>query len=185
MAKIAVKFLFCTLICLVFVSCGSLKSIHYVGEKLPVFDKEMQDECIWQFEDRVFQVHPIDSSTATISSLEWDETQKKYSKRDGIIFLSALKDDEFYFLNLKLEDEEIYTIFRIIGATNEMDFIFFTVNTKTIEKHRKTGKVKVSKNGSDYILHLTKKELDDYARENRHELFNHDIAGIIKRIHCK
>ena len=185
MAKIIKKVFILTMICLVFVSCASMKSKHYAGEKSPVFDGEMQGECIWQFEDRVFHVHPIDSSTAVVSSLEWDKTQKRYNEKKATISLSAFKEDEFYFLNLKLENEGVYTIFRIIGATNEKDFILFTVDAKTIERHMKAGKVKASKKGNDYILDLAKKELDAYVKENLNELFNHDIAGIIRRIHCK
>jgi hypothetical protein len=50
-----------------------------------------------------------------------------------------------------------------------------------LKKDMKEGKLKALKKGKyDFILQLTKEELDNYVRQNMNELFDYDSPGIIK-----
>ncbi|MCK5543209.1 MAG: hypothetical protein KAI40_11010 [Desulfobacterales bacterium] len=185
MIKIIVKLFCCTMISLFLVSCSSLKSEHYVGQKLPIHE-ELEEESIWQFEDKVFYVRvvsPANSPIITASSLQWNKLKNKYEIKTSQVTVTELKiddADDSLFLNLKEEKEGLYTILRLIPSSSDKDMVIFTVDKGTIKKHIKEGKVKAVKKGDAFILKLTKEELDSYIRENLNEIFDYGGAGIIK-----
>ncbi|MEA3346863.1 MAG: hypothetical protein U9Q21_02100 [Candidatus Auribacterota bacterium] len=177
MFKTVIKLTGCVIISLFLTSCASLKSKHYVGIKEPIEKEDLEEESIWQFEDKVFYVRALDPATAIASSLKWDDSKKEYKIITTQVVLTKL--DEHLFLNLKGEKEDLYTILRLTGSMDGT-MIIFTVDDEEIEKHIKEGKVKAIKKGDNFILELTKEELDSYVRENLNNLFDYDIAGIIK-----
>lgn len=179
------RYLICFITCLALASCGSMKSRHVPGEPVTVFDTDMKKECLWLFEGQVFHVTPTGPATAVVASLEWDDTKKKYLKQSGHIILSAIDGEELAFLNIKMENDDYYTILRIIGTTNEEDFILFTIDSDTIQRHVDQGIITALKKEGDYFFNLDKKELDNYVKKYRDKLFDHDIAGVLERLHCR
>ncbi|MCP3898755.1 MAG: hypothetical protein GY707_03365 [Desulfobacteraceae bacterium] len=179
----------CIMISGILMSCSSLKSEHYVGEKLPIHEL-LQKESIWQFKDTVFYVRTGGDShefVTTATALQWNELKNKYDIKTSKIVLTKLpnKDvdvDDSRFLNLKNDKDDLYTILRLIPANNDKDLIIFTVNDNVIEKHIKEGKVKAVEKSKDFILKLTKEELDNYIKENLNEIFDYSAAGIIQPI---
>ena len=187
MFKIIMK-LFCfTMISLFLVSCSSMKSEHYVGKKIPI-QEELEEESIWQFEDKVFYVRTIgseDSATITASALQWNKSKKKYEVEIFQVALTQLEinnSDDALFLNLKDDKDGLYKIFRLSPSTNEKDMVIFTIDTEVIKKHIQEGKVKAVKEEDGFLLKLTKEELDDYVRNNVNEIFDFGSAGVIKSL---
>jgi hypothetical protein len=160
-------------------SCASLKSKHYVGEKESGAEKDLKKETIWQFQEKVYYVRAIDPQTLIASTLEWNDEKKKYEVKTSQIVISKLNEN--LFLNLKPEKEDLYTILRLSPSTDKIMAIF-TVDSDIIQKHMKEGRVKAVKKGDDFILELSKEQLDKYVQENINDLFNYKNAGIIKAI---
>jgi hypothetical protein len=164
-----------------------MKSEHYVGKKIPI-QEELEEESIWQFEDKVFYVRTIgseDSATITASALQWNKSKKKYEVEIFQVALTQLEinnSDDALFLNLKDDKDGLYKIFRLSPSTNEKDMVIFTIDTGVIKKHIKEGKVKAVKEEDGFLLKLTKEELDDYVRNNVNEIFNFGSAGVIKSL---
>lgn len=187
MLKILFRLVGCTIICLAIVSCSSMKSEHFVGEKIPI-QEELEEESIWQFEDKVFYVRTLgsgESATITASSMQWNKSKKKYEIETSQVVMTELDmggADDAYFLNLKDTKNGLYTILHLIGASNNRDMIFFTVDSETMKKHIQDGKVKAVDTKDGFILKLTKKELDNYIKENLSNVFNFGSAGVIKPI---
>jgi hypothetical protein len=157
-----------------------------VGEKVPI-QEELEEESLWQFEEKVFYVRTLgsgDSTNITASTMVWNKSKNIYEIKTSQVAMTRLGmgDSEGFFLNLKEEKDGLYKIFRLIPSTNEKDMIIFTVDTGIIKKHIKEGKVKAVKGKDGYILELTKEELDNYIRENLNEIFDFGGAGIIKSL---
>ncbi len=183
----AVRFFLCTMVSLVLVSCSSLKSEHYVGEQVPI-QEDLAQESIWQFEDQIFYVRGQgmeNPGTMTAWTLNWNESENRYEVIESRVVVTQLKLKDsraLLFLNLKEEKDDLYKIFRLIPSTNEQDAIIFTVDAGKIKEQIKNGKVKAFKKDGDFILQLTKKELDRYIKENADEIFDFSTAGIIRSI---
>ncbi len=184
MLKPLVRFICCILISVSLVSCSSLKSEHYVGELFTAANEKVKDTSVWEFDDKIFFVNVVDPSTLIASTMEWNETKKEHEIIKSKIVLTELEDPDAYFLNFKEGSEGLHTIVLLLPTKNERDYLVYTVNEDTIEKHIKEGKVKAVKKGNDYILKLSKNELDKYVRENFHTLFSLGGAGIIKAMDC-
>jgi len=187
MFKLIIKF-FCTaIISLSLSSCSTMKSEHYVGEKIPV-QEDFAEESIWQFEDTVFYVRTLgsgESATITASSLLWNKSEKKYKVKTAQVIITKLETgdtDESYFLNLKDEKEGLYTILHLVPSTNERDMVFFTIDTGTMRDHITEGKIKAVEQKDAFILKCSKEELDNYIRENLTEIFDFGGAGILKSL---
>jgi hypothetical protein len=154
-----------------------MKSKYYVGQKEPIDGKDIEKDSIWQVMDNVFYLRVIDPETLKASTLEWNASRNRYETKTFEVVLTKL--DEHFFLNLKKENEELYIILRMSASPQGM--ALFTVKDKKIEKDMKEGKLKALKKGKyDFILQLTKEELDNYVRQNMNELFDYDSPGIIK-----
>lgn len=179
MFKTVMTLVGCVIIIVSLTSCASLKSKYYVGEIEPIDEEEMIEESIWQYNDKVFFLRAIDSTTVIASSLDWRESEKAYKVITSQVVITTL--DEHLFLNLKEEKEDLYTILRLIPSMDG-EMVILTVDKEKIEKHIKEGRVKATKAGDDFILNLTKKELDVYIRENLNDLFDYDVAGVIRPI---
>jgi len=173
------KIFACCVFCLGIVSCASLKSKHYVGKKELGAEKDLKKETIWQFQEKVYYVRAVDPETLIASTLEWNDEKKKYEVKTSQIVISKLNEN--LFLNFKPEKEELYTILRFSPSTEQIMAVF-TVDGDIISKHIEEGKVKAVKKGDDFILELTKEELDKYVKENLNELFDYKHSGIIKAI---
>ena len=187
MFKLIIK-LFCTaIISLSFSSCSTMKSEHYVGEKIPV-QEDFAEESIWQFEDTVFYARtlgPGESATITASSLIWNKSEKKYKVKTAQVVITKLKTGdtgESYFLNLKDEKEGLYTILHLVPSTNERDMVFFTIDTGTMRDHINEGKIKAVEQKDEFILKCSKEELDNYIQGNLTEIFDFGGAGILKSL---
>ena len=167
------------LLCLGITSCSSLKSVHYVGEKEPSKGIGFNEETIWQFDKEVYYVRSTGPESIVASTLDWDEKNKQYVVSTYHIVVSKL--NETYFLNAKKEGDEYYTILLLSPSVEQM-FSVFSVDGKILDKHIETGKIKASKRNREYILDVTKDELDRYIQENVKELFDFKNSGIIKPI---
>jgi hypothetical protein len=185
MFKICLKFVCCIMISVFLVSCSSLKSEHYVGELSPAADEKVKDTSVWEFDDTIFFVNIVDSSTLIASTMKWNKAKKEHEIIKSKVILTELKGPNAYFLNFKEGSEDLYTILLLAPTKNEKDYLVYTVNEDTIKKHINEGKVKAIKKGGDYILKLSKEELDKYVRENFYTLFSLGGAGIIKAMDCK
>jgi len=157
-------------------SCTKLKSKHYVGEREILTTKEYEKESIWQYEDDVFYVRIIDSTTVIASSLEWKDSKKGYEVVTMEVVTTKIGKD--YFLNLK-EPDGLYNVLRII-STSDGSIVFLGVDDKKLDKDIEEDRIKVTKKDSDYIIDLDKSELDTYVSENINELFKVQTAGLIK-----
>ncbi len=190
MSKLIMKLFCCTMVSLFLVSCSSLKSEHYVGEKEKSIHGELQEESIWRFEDKVFYVRAKgtgDSATITVSSLVWSVTKQKYEVKTAQVVITSLESankdkDKSLFLNIKDTKDGLYKIFCLVPSTNNKDMVIFTIDSLAIEKHIKEGKVKAIEKKNDFILQLTKKELDNYIKENLNDIFEYGGAGILKSL---
>ena len=157
-------------------SCNQLKSKYYIGEKETIPMKELKSETIWQFGDDVFYLRILDSLNVIASSLEWQESDKEYKVKTFEVIFTNL--DEAKFLNVKGEDG-MYTLLRMVGA-DDGTIVFFTVNEEFMKNEIKQGQVRAKEDGSDYILDISKQELDNYVAKNINDLFSIKTPGIIK-----
>ncbi|MCP3899988.1 MAG: hypothetical protein GY707_09780, partial [Desulfobacteraceae bacterium] len=135
------------------------------------------------FDDKIFFVNVVDSSTLIASTMKWNETKKEHEVIKSEIVLTELEGPDAYFLNFK--EEGLYTIVLLAPTKNERDYLVYTINEDAIKKHIKEEKVKAVRKGNDYILKLSKEDLDKYVRENFYTLFSLGGAGIIKAMDCK
>ncbi len=182
--KTLLQLFFSIIIAMFLVSCSSLKSEHYVGELASFANEKVKDVSVWEFDDEIFFVNVVDSSTLVASTMEWNETKKEHVIIRREIILTELKEDPHaYFLNLKEGNENLYTILLLAPTLNERDYLVHTINKDTIKKHIKEGKIKAVKQGGDFILNLSKEELDQYISKNFYTLFSSG-AGIIKAMDC-
>jgi len=175
-------------ICCFLVSCASLKSEHFVGERFPGASAQQEDISLWEFEDNIFYVNVIDSSTLIASTLKWNKEKQEHEIIKREIILTQLKnhgkgDTTTLFLNLKKGDEDLYTILLLSTTSNEKDFLIYTVDKETLKKQIKAKKVKAVQQDDDFILKLTKKELDNYIRENVSDIFI-GPPGVLKPLKC-
>jgi hypothetical protein len=174
----------CMMISVSLVSCSSLKSEHYVGELLPAADEEIVDASLWEFDNQVFFVNVIDSSTLAASTLRRNKEKKEHEIIKSKIILTELEKPGAYFLNMKESTEDLYTILLLVPTKSEKAYLVYTVDNDIIKKHIKEGKVKAVQKGNDYILQLSKEELDKYIGENIETIFTLGNAGIVKALNC-
>lgn len=189
MVRTFAKISFCILIGLCLVSCSSLKSKHLVGQKAFVVDETTEETSLWEFEDNIFHVNAVDSSTLMASTLKWNKTKKIHEAIKREIVLTELRGSkekpvEAFFLNLRKPGEKLYTILLLGMTSNEKDWLIFTINDDVIKEHIKTGKTKAVRDGDDFILGLSKKDLDNYIAENLETIFSSGAAGVIKKLDC-
>ncbi len=160
-------------------ACSRMQSVHYVGEKNPMF-KEMPNAVgIWKHDDEVFHVKALDDFTAVASTLKWDKDRATFKTDSREIMITKLNDHTF----LNVKEGGLYTILRM-GYSFDDHLVLYTVRDEKIEEDIRKGTIKVRKSDdkNTYILDLSKKELDAYISANMNELFDFDNVGIITPI---
>ncbi len=85
--------IFCCILTSTFlVSCSSLKSEHFVGERAPMLDTQVTEVTLWEFDDKVFFVNVVDPSTLIASTMQWNKTKKEHEILKSKVVLTELKD---------------------------------------------------------------------------------------------
>jgi len=158
-------------------SCSQMRSKYYVGEKEKIPTGEVKKETIWQYEDDVYYVRVLDSLNVLASSLEWNGSVKEYRVKNYDVVFSKLKG--YSFLNIKLGEDGLYTIFRMVMSEDGI-IAFFIVNEERLKKDMEQGIIKATEKDSEFVMELNKNDLDNYVSENINELFKIKTPGIIK-----
>ncbi len=180
MLKALLKLFQLTAAMIILASCTSIKSEHYVGKIEPISDKEIGEETIWQFDDEVFHVKILSSEKAVGSQLKWNKEANKYETEDYDIIISKIGDA--LFLNIKKQNEKLYTILRLSPTVSD-EIVLFSVDKDVLTKHIAEGKLKATaKDKHTYTLEMTKEELDNYMTEHMNTIFDFNASEIIKPI---
>jgi hypothetical protein len=163
------------------ISCSTLKSPHYVGERQPAAEKDLADITVWKQGEDVYFVKRVDSNTLVAATLEWDSTVNDFSVRSFPFIVSKL--DDHIFLNVK--DGELYSIFRVAGACDDNEpstFLLFTIDDDIIKQDMADGTIRARNEGDDVIMECTKEDQDAYILENINTMIHMDGACIVRQI---
>ena len=175
------KFIMAVLLLLTVVSCNTLKSRHYVGERISNEEllKTFHEDSTWEFHESAIHVK-IAKDEIFASSVKWNPQKKLHEVETKTVIFSNIEDANF----INIKDGELYNILQI-GFASKNEFILYRVDEKKIKKDMKNKVIKGVSKGSflkedNYILDVTKNELDEYIRKNVSTLFCRDMVGILR-----
>ena len=166
-----------TALCLLCVSCASLKCKHFPGTQQMVTEKELSTKSVWKYGDEIYHVQVVSSNKVVATGVGWDrDVDSHYLEPFEVV---ASKLDDTLFLNVKKEG--MYTILRVVPA-GKNSMVLLTIDTDKVMSDFEQNKIKGSKEGGDYTLDCTKKELDEYIKANLNTLFSLEAAGVLELI---
>ena len=173
------KALMCPFLFLAIASCTQLKSVHFVGTKLPAFEEYKRDVSIWKNDSNVFYVMPINDYEASVATLEWDKDLSQFKQQEYQIIISEIGDHRF----LNVRSGGLFTIVRMAGAIDNQ-LVIFEASETNLKQDIKGGLLKIKQNSNKNVfqLDMSKQELDSYVEANIASLFEHSSVAIITPI---
>jgi hypothetical protein len=177
MIKRILSLTFAALLCISALSCTSMKSRHFVGQKKILAENELSQESVWKMGKDVFLVRRLDDSKLIVSSMGWDKKTQAYSVASYPLVVSEL--GEYTFLNIK--DGDLYTILRLVGAEGDA-VVLLTVDKDKLETDIETGQIEAYKDDHAFIFSGSKAALDRYIQTNIDTLFSLEAVGIAELI---
>jgi hypothetical protein len=164
-------------ICLSALSCTSMKSRHFVGQKKVLAENELSQESVWQMDKEVFIVRRLDDGRLIVSSMDWDKKTQAYAVVSYPLVVSEL--GKYTFLNIK--DGDLYTILRLVGTEGDA-VVLLTVDKDKLETDIEAGRIDAYKDDHDFIFSGSKAALDRYIQTNIDTLFSLEAVGVAELI---
>lgn len=160
-------------------SCTSLKSKYYPGTVVESEKGNIGKTLICNFNEQIFLVNTQSKDEIVMGHLEWDEKKHEFKAVNNKVVVSKLKENTLFF-NI-LGDDGLYTILKFAPGFNKNAAVLYSVKKEKIQQDIKDGKIKAASNKdqSEFVMELTKDELDKYILENMDTLFDYNNPGVV------
>lgn len=164
-------------------SCTDLRSPHYVGviQEPMKLAENLERESTWVFNEEVYYTSIIDSTNILVGGLKWSDAEKNYVAKSFPMLITRLGND--YFINLKWDQDSLYSIYRISGIIpDEGSIAFLTMNKDSVNKLIAETGINVAKSEPAYTFDMSKEDLDRFMQNHVNRIFPFASVGIIKNI---
>ena len=159
------------------VSCTSLKSRHYPGEKVALTEEDISPQTVWKAGEDVYFVRLAEDGTLAAATLKWEAQKGAYAMQTYQLVPSKIGDNQF----LNVKDGDYYTLLRLVGA-GEDTVVLLTVDADKIEKDVADGVLQARKEEGNFVMEGSKEDLDRYIAGHIDTLFSLEAAGVARLI---
>lgn len=159
------------------VACSSLKSPHYVGERVTFQEDAVGSESVWKIEEEIYHVKIVNSNEVVGSLIEWNDEKKAHVPKSFELVVSKLGQHLFF----NVMDGGLYNVHRVAMGGDD-SVIFYMLDAEAIKKHEPSGRVEPDKDGNVFTLKGSKAEIDRFVLEHIRSLFNPDEVVVARLV---